>query len=109
MLSVLYLVLHEKLDLPILFLSEHIIYNKNDYYDALQTIDAGKEKSLYDFTLRFLILIEVQSWKTLYTVARIETLMVKTKITIKSHPKLSKIYSHELINYLFMRPYYSID
>jgi Fic family protein len=109
MLAVLYLVLQKKISLPILFLSEHIIYNKNDYYDFLQAMDENKENALYDFTSRFLILIETQAYKTTSVILSIENLMLQMKIKMKEHPKLSKIYRHELINYLFTRPYYSIE
>lgn len=109
MLAVLFLVLHKKLELPILFLSEHIIYFKNDYYDLLQAIDENKEGALHKFTFWFLVLVETQALKTMTTILKIENLMLSTKKIIKSHPKLSKIYSHELINYLFTRPFYSVE
>lgn len=108
-LVVLYLVLHSKIDLPILFLSEHIAYHKSDYYDHLKQIDQKVPNALYYFTFWFLLLVEVQAKKTMLTIMRIEGLMWKTKELMKWHPKLGKVYSHELIDYLFTRPYYSID
>lgn len=108
-LSVLFLVLHKKLDLPILFLSEKIIEYKADYYNYLKAIDRREENSLKNFSLWFLLLVETQALQTQNTILKIEKLMADTKLIFKQHPKLSKIYSHELINYLFARPFYSIE
>jgi Fic family protein len=42
-LSLLHLVLHGLLDLPVLYLSRYIVRNKADYYRGLQTVrDAGE-------------------------------------------------------------------
>ena len=45
-LIVLFLVLHDKLDLPILFLSDFISQNKQEYYKFLRDLDRerGQEK-----------------------------------------------------------------
>jgi Fic family protein len=102
-------VLHDKLTLPILFLSESILLARQQYYTFLSAIDRGEKNALYDFTLRFLSLIEQQSYKTGIMILRIEQLMKETKKTLKTNTKLAKIYSHELVDYLFTRPYYDIN
>ena len=109
-LAVLFLYLHHKLDSPILFLSESIIRNKDQYYRFLYAIDRGEEWSLHAFTLRFLSLVETQSIITSIIIKDIQILMfeIKQKLKNKNHPKLNKIYSQELLNYLFTRPYYDV-
>jgi len=108
-LAVLYLVLHDKLTLPILFLSESILLEKQQYYTFLSAIDRREKRALYDFTLRFLLLVEQQAYKTGIMILRIEQLMKGTKKALKTNSKLAKIYSHELVDYLFTRPYYDIN
>jgi Fic family protein len=108
-LTVLYLVLHNKLNLPILFLSESILLAKQQYYTFLAAIDKGEKNALYDFTLRFLSLIEQQAYKTENMILKIEQLMKETKKILKTNVKLAKIYSHELIDYLFTKPYYDME
>ena len=108
-LAVLYLVLHDKLTLPILFLSESILVERQQYYTFLSAIDKRDKKALYNFSLRFLSLIEQQAYKTGIMILRIEQLMKETKKILKNNTKLAKIYTHELVDYLFTRPYYDID
>jgi Fic family protein len=108
-LAVLFLVLHDKLTLPILFLSESILLARQQYYTFLSAIDRGEKNALFDFTLRFLSLIEQQAYKTGIMILRIEQLMKETKKKLKTNAKLTKIYSHELVDYLFTRPYYDME
>lgn len=108
-LIVLYLVLHNKLDLPILFLSESITESKTEYYDFLRKIDSWKENSLREFTLWLLDIIQVQAFKTSNTLSSIQVLMSDMKLTFKVDQELNKIYSHELMDYLFTNPFYSIS
>lgn len=109
-LSVLFLYLHHKLDSPILFLSESIIKNKDKYYEFLYNIDRWIEGSLHEFSLWFLRLIEIQALKTSKVISDIKFLMFEVKLKFKSkNSKLNKIYSQELLNYLFTRPYYDIE
>jgi Fic family protein len=108
-LAVFYLVLHDKLILPILFLSESILLEKQQYYKFLSAIDSGEKEALYQFTFRFLSLIEQQAYKTGIMILRIEQLMKETTKRLKGHSKLAKIYSHELVDYLFSGPYYNVE
>jgi len=97
------------LDLPILFLSDFINQNKKDYYSYLRWIDFWAKNSIKDFTLWLLLWIEIQALDTNITIVEIWNLMEKLKFNIKSDKELHKIYSHELIDYLFMSPFYSIS
>jgi Fic family protein len=105
---VLFFVLYEKLDLPILFLSDYITQYKNDYYTFLRNIDQGAESALKDFTIWILLLIEVQSIKTQAIILEIKLLINKTKENFTTDTELNKIYSKELLDFLFIRPFYSI-
>lgn len=108
-LIILYLVLHKKLTLPILFLSDFINVNKEDYYKYLHLLDIHKCDALKDFTLWLLKWIEEYSWRTQITVEQILKMQVAYKKLFKEDPELKKIYSKDLIDYLFIRPIYSIE
>lgn len=108
-LIILYLVLHKKLSLPILFLSDFINSNKDEYYKYLNLLDVEEENQLKEFSLWLLKWIEVYSIQTMDVVQSILEMQIKYKNIFKSDKELSKIYSKDLIDYLFVRPIYSID
>ncbi len=108
-LAVLCLVLHDKLDLPILFLSNSILPYKINYHEYLNNIDNWVEWALFDFTLWFMIQIETQAYTDAITILHICNLIEDTKKIIKGNKTLSKRYSHEMIDYLFTRPYYKVS
>lgn len=97
-LNVLYLVMKEKLDQPILFLSKYINDNKKEYYDLLQKVQINNNY-LIDFVIYFLKGI---SWTCNFTISFIADFcnsMEQTEKLLKE--KLPKIYSHEMIVYLY--------
>ena len=108
-LIILYLVLHKKLSLPILFLSDFINTNKEDYYKHLHLLDMHKEEALKEFTLWLLKGIEEYSGRTQATIEQILEMQIAYKKLFKEDPELKKIYSKDLIDYLFIRPIYSIE
>jgi len=108
-LIILYLVLYKKLSLPILFISDFINKNKIEYYNFLNILDKEKEWRLKDFSLWLLKWIEEYSLKTEEVIIKILELQRQYKSFIKNDKDLNNIYSKDLIDYLFMRPIYSIE
>lgn len=103
-INVLYLVLKELLDSPILYLSKFIIRNKSSYYKLLQevTIDENWES----WVLFILKGIEETATETLILVKEINKLLENTAEKIKN--TLPKIYSRELVDLLFYEFYTKI-
>jgi len=104
-INILYLVLQELLEMPILYLSNYIIKNKHDYYRLLQEVrtdDKWEEWILY-----MLDGVEKTSIETMHLINDISNMMKETKYTIREN--LPKIYSKDLIEILFSHPYTKID
>src|SRR5690606_15648666 len=98
-INVLYLVKAGLLDIPVLYLSRHIVRTKPDYYRLLQGVrddDAWEAWVLY-----MLQAVEVTATETLATVQAIKTLLQQTKLRIRGQ---YKFYSQNLINNLFNHP-----
>lgn len=103
--NILYLLLKEYLDVPILYLSSYIIKNKNQYYSLLQNVrNNGDWESWIIFILSG---IEQTSRETIEKVRKIKALLDKTVETVKE--KLPKIYSKELVETLFENPYCKVE
>lgn len=100
-INILYLILKDLLDIPILYLSRYIIQNKSDYYRLLQEVRT--EDKMEGWILYMLDGVEQTSLETIEFVENIYTLM--QKITDEVKEKLPKIYSKNLIEILFMHPY----
>jgi len=104
-INILYLVLNNFLEMPILYLSNYIIKNKHDYYRLLQEVrtdDKWEEWILY-----MLDGVEKTSIETMHLINDISVMMRETKYTIRE--KLPKIYSKDLIEILFSHPYTKIE
>ena len=103
--NVLYLVLKELLDLPILYLSRYIIRNKSDYSRLLQEV---RVKDRWSEWIAFMLdAVIATSQETTILVENIEQLMFHTKATLRE--KLPKIYSKDLLEVLFLHPYTKIE
>jgi len=104
-INVLYLALKDLLDLPILYLSRHMIKNKADYYRLLQEV---RTKGNWDeWILYMLDGVEQTSLETIELIESIESLMLKTKHKVRD--ELPKIYSKDLIEIIFTHPYTKIE
>ena len=104
-INVLYLILHNLLESPILYLSAYIIDNKADYYRLLQEIrlkDNWEEWILY-----ILKGVEVTAKETIDQVQEINKLFIKTQEKIKNEARIP--YNKELLELLFEHPYCKID
>lgn len=104
-INILYLVLQELLDIPILYLSRYITQNKAEYYQVLQ--DVRTKNDWEHLILYFLKGIEVTAKETIDLITKIKDLMQQYKTDIQE--KLPKIYSQDLINNLFRNPYTKIE
>ena len=103
-INVLYLILKELLDSPILYLSKYIIRNKSAYYRLLQDV---RTKGVWEEWILFILDgIEQTAEETLLLVKRINDVVEKTVEDIKN--MLPKIYSRELVNLLFYEFYTKI-
>jgi Fic family protein len=100
-INVLYLVLKELLDSPILYLSSYIIRNKSAYYKLLQEVRT--EENWEQWIIYILTGIEETAEETLQIVKNINTEVEAMSLEIKE--KLPKIYSKELIDLLFYEFY----
>jgi Fic family protein len=100
---VLLLILTERLEIPILFLSGYINKNRPEYYRLLNLVTA--ESAWKEWILFILNAIEVQSKETAKTINDINNMREEYKRSIKT--KLPKIYSADLVDYLFANPFYS--
>jgi Fic family protein len=103
-LNVLYLVQQGLLDIPILYLSRHIVRRKDDYYRLLQTVrdrDAWEEWVLYMLTG-----VEATATESIAAITAIRDALLDAKHRIRAK---YKFYSHDLINNLFSHPYAKIE
>ena len=98
MLNVLYLVLKNKISLPILYLSKYINSTKDEYYKHLYNIRLD-DKYIKDYLLYMIQGVSEMSSFTIDFIKSFRKLMDDASELIKE--KCPKIYSHELVEYLF--------
>lgn len=103
-LNVLYLVKEGLLDVPVLYLSSHIVRTKTDYYHLLQTV--RDDDSWEDWVLYMLEAVEQTASHTIATIHAIKTALFDYKHRIRAG---YKFYSQDLINNLFTHPYTKIE
>ena len=104
-LNVLYLIYKKLLNLPVLYLSSYIIKHKGKYYKSL--IEVTSKKEWENWILFILEAVEQTSLDTIERIKNIRTLLERTTEKVKSG--LPKIYSKELIEVIFHRPYCKIS
>jgi Fic family protein len=103
-INILYLVLQDLQDLPILYLSSYIINHKSEYYRLLQGI---RDKNLWEEWLLFMVKgIELTSRETIDLISDIKGLMLNYKHQLRNN---YKFYSQDLLNNLFKHPYTKIE
>lgn len=104
-INILYLVLNDLLDLPILYLSNYIIKHKNDYYRLLQEV---RDKNNWEEWIIYMInAVEKTARETIKLIGEIKSLIISLKQKLRDDYK--KIYSQELLNHLFKKPYTKIE
>ncbi len=103
-INVLYLVMKDLLNLPILYLSRYIILNKGEYYKLLQEV---RETGNWENWLLFMLDgIEQISRETIELIGKIRDLMFEYKNLLRDN---YKFYSQDLLNNLFKHPYTKIE
>jgi len=103
-INVLYLVLKGLLDIPVLYLSGHMVHNKSLYYRMLQ--DVRETGNWEPWILYILDAVEQTSRQTIKIVQEIGKAILSYKHRIRS---TFKFYSQDLINNLFYHPYTKIE
>ena len=104
-INILYLILNDLLDLPILYLSSYIIRTKEDYYRLLTSVRT--ENSWEEWILYILEGIKQTSLESIEKIKAIRELIQETKIELRE--KLPKLYSKDLLEILFKHPYTKIN
>lgn len=108
--NILYLVINDLSDLPILYLSRFITHNKGEYYRLLQAVrDCGADnaKEWEEWILFILKGVEETSIETTAMIKAISKMMADYKAVLK--PLFGTTYKHELLNNLFFHPYTKIE
>jgi Fic family protein len=103
-LNILYLVNHHLLEIPILYLSKHILDNKRAYYEGIRNVTAKGEWKEW-----VLYILETVEQTAVYTQRKIDdavALMRDTESLLKE--KAPEMYSKELLEILFQQPYCKI-
>ncbi len=104
-INVLYLLTQELLDIPVLYMSRHIVRTKSDYYRLLQTV---REKDVWEEWVTYMLsAVEASARDGITMVAGIKRVLLEAKHRIRSEHR--KIYSQDLINSLFTHPYTKIQ
>lgn len=102
-INILYLVLKDLIDTPILYLSKYIIRNKTEYYRLFQ--ETRKTGNYEDWIVYMLIGIEEMAEETIGIINRIRNEIVNMKHELRDK---TKIYSKELLEALFFEFYTKI-
>ncbi len=100
-INLLYLVEQGLLDIPVLYLSRHILRNKAEYYRGLQCIT---ETGDWEPWLLYMLsgVAETARW-TMHKILAVRGLLEET--TERMRRDASQIYSRELAELVFVRPY----
>lgn len=102
----LFLVARQLLDMPILYLSKHIIDTKNEYYKLLRGVTARGEWE--SWVLYMLDAIQETAVETRDKVVAIRNLMDQT-LELGKAKLPANVYSKELIEVLFRQPYTKVQ
>ena len=102
-INVLYLVMNDLLDLPILYLSRYIIENKGEYYKLLQEV--RETDNFENWVIYLLNGVEQIAKETIILIGKIRELIFEYKNLLRNN---YKFYSQDLLNNLFKHPYTKI-
>jgi Fic family protein len=103
-LNVLYLVKEGLLDLPVLYLSRHIVRTKGEYYALLQAV--RDDDRWEDWVAYMLEAVEGTAREGITVVGAIRTALFEVKHEIRQR---HAFYSQDLINNLFSHPYTKVQ
>ena len=102
-INILYLILKDLIDTPILYLSKYIIRNKMEYYKLFQ--ETKETGDFEDWIVYMLVGIEEMADETIGIINSIRTEIVNMKHELRDR---TKIYSKELLEALFVEFYTKI-
>jgi Fic family protein len=100
----LYLVKQGLLEIPVLYMSRHIVRTKADYYRLLQEV--RESDTWEEWVLYMLEAIEQTAAAGIETIQAIKGVFLDYKHRIRAN---FKFYSQDLINNLFSHPYTKIE
>lgn len=100
-LNLLFLVEQELLDMPVLYLSRHIIQNKSAYYNGLRRVTENGDWEAW--ILYMLAAVKETAQWTTEKIKAIRLLLDNTARRLKEAD--SKVYSRELVELIFAQPY----
>jgi Fic family protein len=103
-INVLYLVKQGLLDIPVLYLSRHIVRTKSTYYRLLQQV--RDQDTWEEWVLYMLSAVEHTAAEGIATIQAIKGLLLDYKHRIRAK---HRFYSQDLINNLFSHPYTKIE
>src|SRR6056297_863505 len=104
-INILYLLLKDYLEIPILYLSSYIIKNKAEYYQLLREVT--KEENWEQWLLFILKGIEITATETIQKIKMIKKLFDEKIEYIREN--IPKVYSKELVELLFENPYCKVE
>ncbi len=104
-LNILYLIMNDLLDIPILYLSSYIHSNKQEYYKLLNHVNQSDQWEEY-----ILYMLKAVEETSVYTIKKIEKIKSQLEKTIEKVKKdAPRIYRKELVELLFEQPYSKIE
>ncbi|MDD9841360.1 MAG: Fic family protein [Alphaproteobacteria bacterium] len=103
-LNIVYLMQEKLLDMPILYLSDYLIKNRDDYYKKLNQVT--KKEAWEEWILFMLTAIEKTAWQTAQKIREIEKLF-DAKLA-EAKVKAPNKYTKEMLELTFVRPYIRI-
>ncbi len=103
-INILYLIAHNLLNVPVLYLSSYIIRNKGKYYELLQSI--RNTNNWEEWIIYIINGVEIISKETIELILEIKDQMQLTKIELRN---TYKFYSQDLLNNLYKHPYTKIE
>jgi len=103
-INILYLILQNLQNLPVLYLSSYIIRTKSEYYRLLQHV--RETNSWEEWILYMVEGIEQTAFETIGLIRDIKELMLNFKNRLRDN---YKFYSQDLLNNLFKHPYTKIE
>jgi len=104
-LNSLFLINEKLLTLPILYLSRYLIRERDSYYRLL--LEVTRSRDWEEWIIFILAGVEETSIWTKNKIGAVRTLMEQTTEYVRK--KAAKIYSYELVNLIFERPYCRIQ
>jgi Fic family protein len=103
-MNILYLILQNLQNLPILYLSSYIIRTKSEYYELLQLV---RETNNWEEWIIYMVDgIETTAKETIGLITEMKELMLNFKNKLRDG---YKFYSQDLLNNLFKHPYTKIE